>query len=174
MCCALNVPKCLSATKNYLLLQVLVEGELPGVCLTLLKGIFWNSKLGTFFLVLSLDSSVSEASTLSSSSRIIPTLQLVIVLCPKLLFSLHLFFNSGIVRVVAGMWGLSPGCGLEVASPVAIGVSTTWATLKLPETEHMQAFNELVQTAIKMPGKCLEIKTFQARATDLVRLALEW
>lgn len=80
-----------------------MEGELPGVCLTLLKGIFWNSKLGTFFLVLSLDSSVSEASILSSSSRIIPTLQLVIVLCPKLLFSLHLFFKSGIVRVVAGM-----------------------------------------------------------------------
>lgn len=67
-CCVLSAAKGLSATKNQLLLQVLVEGEnYLGVCVTLLKGSLWNSELQTFSLVLSLDSSVSEAPSLSLS-----------------------------------------------------------------------------------------------------------
>lgn len=99
-CCVLNTAKCLSATKNQLLLQVLVKGEsYPGVCLTLLKGSLYNCELGTFFLVLSLDSSVSEASSLSPSFGIIPP----VAVRHHTLSQTCLFLKSGIVRIVARM-----------------------------------------------------------------------
>lgn len=72
-----------------------------GVCLTLLKGSLYNSELGTLFLVLSLDSSVSEASSLSLSPSfgIIPP----IAVRHHTLSQTCLFLKSGIVRIVAGM-----------------------------------------------------------------------